>query len=310
MPNRKLALSILAFIFLVSIATELLLIGSCKANPFFYKLEEREVSPPAEVQPPKVSIKLPENNSVLVSNHILLSFRILVVIPPLPELFFENLAVSEVYFKASWLPNNTYFDIQPLVNYRDVQSRIWKNDSRTPVLSGYSFSHEFSANITDVPGGKQYIEVFVVEAGSRYTYRSDLTIYHGNYKVANSSAVNFTVDTTAPTISVLSPENKTYDSSDLPLDFSVNESVSKLTYVLDNKTNATITGNTTLTGLSYGEHNLTVYVWDIAGNIGAETINFYVQEPFITEPAIISAAGTSAIVAITGLLVFAKKCRH
>jgi hypothetical protein len=42
-----------------------------------------------------------------------------------------------------------------------------------------------------------------------------------------------------------------------------------------NKKNVTIAGNTTLTGLSSSVHNLTVYAWDEAGNIGSsETITF------------------------------------
>jgi hypothetical protein len=46
-------------------------------------------------------------------------------------------------------------------------------------------------------------------------------------------------------------------------------------YCLDGKTNVTITGNITLTGLANGLHNLTIYANDTIGNMGnSENINF------------------------------------
>ncbi|UCH69663.1 MAG: right-handed parallel beta-helix repeat-containing protein, partial [Candidatus Bathyarchaeota archaeon] len=50
--------------------------------------------------------------------------------------------------------------------------------------------------------------------------------------MGSSSMVYFTVDTTAPSISIMSPENKTYDTTDLPLNFTVNEPVSWMAYSL------------------------------------------------------------------------------
>jgi hypothetical protein len=78
----------------------------------------------------------------------------------------------------------------------------------------------------------------------------------------------------------------------------------------------TIAGNTTLTGLSAGAHSVTVYAWDIAGNIGAsQTIDFTVAEeqaPLPPEPFpaanVVAASGASiaAVVAVAAL-VYRKK---
>ena len=96
--------------------------------------------------------------------------------------------------------------------------------------------------------------------------------------------VTFTIDTTHPSISVLTMENKTYDTSEVALSFTVSEPVSQISYSLDGQDNVTIAGNTTLTGLSDGEHSLTVYAIDVAGYVGAsETVNFSVEVP---EPTI------------------------
>jgi hypothetical protein len=87
----------------------------------------------------------------------------------------------------------------------------------------------------------------------------------------------FTVDTTAPNVLILSVENKTYDSANLPLDITVNESASSIAYSLDGKENVSISGNSTISGLSNGLHNITVYARDTAGNVGnSETIAFAV----------------------------------
>jgi hypothetical protein len=112
-----------------------------------------------------------------------------------------------------------------------------------------------------------------------------------------------------PSIAILLPENKTYDTSSIPLDFTVNESVSQITYSLDGEENVTISGNTTLTGLANGDHNLTICGVDETGNFGtSETTNFSVEvsEPFPTT-SVIAASGVSVAVVGVGLLFYFKK---
>jgi hypothetical protein len=123
----------------------------------------------------------------------------------------------------------------------------------------------------------------------------ELTVY-ANYErtstnhnypalILDSTTVYFTVDDgTPPIISNLSLENKTYSQNDLSLNFTTDEPTSWIGYCLDGKTNVTIAGNTTLTGLADGSHNLTIYANDAAGNMGAsETINFTIAQK--TEPS-------------------------
>jgi len=122
---------------------------------------------------------------------------------------------------------------------------------------------------------------------------------------------NFAIDTTLPGISVLSVEHKTYDKSDVPLNFTINEPFSQIKYSLDGQENMTITGNTTLAGLSDGAHNITIYAQDTAGNIGAsETINFSIAketepEPFPTVLIVVIVA--VAVVVSAAVLAYLKK---
>jgi hypothetical protein len=112
-----------------------------------------------------------------------------------------------------------------------------------------------------------------------------------------------------PQISVLSPQAGNYIVSNVPLNFTADSSVSQIAYSLDGQKNVTIAGNTTLTGLSNGLHNITVYVNDTFGSTGkSETINFTVAVPFpIT---LIIASIVSVAVIGVGLLVYFKKRRR
>jgi hypothetical protein len=130
-----------------------------------------------------------------------------------------------------------------------------------------------------------------------------------SYKLTGSSMVNFTIDTTPTIISALSVKNKTYFTSNVTLNVIVNEPVSQVSYSLDGQEKENIAGNTTLTNLPYGKHNVTVYATDQAGNPGtSETIYFSVEEPFPTTMVIAFAASMAVLGA--GLAVYFKKRKH
>jgi parallel beta-helix repeat protein len=132
------------------------------------------------------------------------------------------------------------------------------------------------------------------------------------YHIINSNYIdNYPLmapaDNVAPSIKVLSPENKTYDTSNILLNFTVNEAAAQITYSLDGQENITITGNTTLTELTNGDYNLTIYATDEAGNVGiSETIYFRVDVPFPTTLVAAASVATVAVVGV-GLLVYFRK---
>jgi parallel beta-helix repeat protein len=112
-------------------------------------------------------------------------------------------------------------------------------------------------------------------------------------------------DTTSPTISIISPENKKYTVNTVSLNFTVGEPTSWIGYSLDGQANVTISGNTTLFGLSEGSHSLTVYAKDTTGNTGAsETIYFSIERFPIT--GIAAAIAIIAVVGVAFLVYFAK----
>ncbi len=116
-----------------------------------------------------------------------------------------------------------------------------------------------------------YLEGFDM---TNYASKKDLLIYN----LLGDPDLRKTVTYTQPEISILSPENTTYTTSAIPLTFTVNKATSWIGYSLHSQTNVTITGNTTLTDLSEGTHNLIVYANDTAGNMGySNTVYFTVN---------------------------------
>lgn len=108
-------------------------------------------------------------------------------------------------------------------------------------------------------------------------------------------------DTTSPTITILSPENMTYTGRSIFLNFTITEPTSWIGYSLDAEPNATITGNITLTNLSYGAHNITIYANDTSGNIGvSDPVRFT-----ITPNPLFAWIGFS--LGITVLLIISRK---
>ena len=115
---------------------------------------------------------------------------------------------------------------------------------------------------------------------------------------------------TPPQISILSPENIAYNSSDISLNFTVNKQTNWLGYSLDSKENVTIARNITLSALSNGTHNVTVYANDTYGNTGAsKTIFFTVNEP-PSVTATETGIAIATIVGIAGGLVYVGKHKH
>ena len=112
-----------------------------------------------------------------------------------------------------------------------------------------------------------------------------------------------------PEIRIFSPQNESYNSSSISLDFSTDKPILELSYSFDGKQNVTIIGNSTITNLSNGLHNVTIYATDTFGNTGAsQTISFTIAVPELF-PVVPVAFVSAVAIALTaaGLLVYHKK---
>jgi hypothetical protein len=136
--------------------------------------------------------------------------------------------------------------------------------------------------------------------------------YKTNYFATVEEYTPFGYGTVPPTISIDSLRSIDYSSNELALNFTTNKPVTSIAYSLDGQRNISISGNSTLTGLSSGKHNITVYASDTYGNMGAsETVTFTISEPFPTTlAAAASGASIAAIIGIGLLIYFRKRNRY
>ncbi|MBE3116296.1 hypothetical protein IMZ68_03750, partial [Candidatus Bathyarchaeota archaeon] len=137
-----------------------------------------------------------------------------------------------------------------------------------------------------------------------YNYREDVLRY-----------TPFGYGTVPPKALIVSPQNASNFTvgAGVSFNFTVNRPVDWLGYSLDGKENITVTGNFTLSVLSTGSHNVTVYAKDSNGNVGAsETIAFGVSEKTFPFATVVGIAVTVAVVVI-GLsiaLIISKKRKN
>jgi hypothetical protein len=167
----------------------------------------------------------------------------------------------------------------------------------TPVLNGTG-----SVMLSDLADGKHWVKVFG-KTSFNTTFSTDL--------------IPFTVDTTSPTISILSQNNSSISSEPFSLNFTTNEQTSWLAYSLDNGANKTINSNITLTELNEGLHMIIFYANDTLGNMGVsqeyqftvtqKTQNKETQDPF---PILMIVFGVLVASLCMVLVVYFKKRKH
>lgn len=273
--NHRIAL-VLVLLLLLSITAQF--VKSASANPYWYY---ESGSPPYDAKPPTISIMTLKNNTVYASNNISLTFNVSI---PEPK---YSLRLMEIRYQTNW---------------SETIPILYQN------TNGYGPDiTDFSDNLTltDIPEGNHNITFIAAAEG---VYSADLV---GKlFSLTNASRIYFSVDITPPTVRVFSIENKTYEKFDAPLNFTVNESFSQTKYSLDKQENMTISNNTTFANLTYGMHNITVYAWDNAGNIGAsETIEFTIEspKPNLFESLTITIFIIATMIIVTSLLLYRRQ---
>jgi hypothetical protein len=190
----------------------------------------------------------------------------------------EELNASTVLlnFSLSWLGSvgTVGYSLDDAVVEQVITNYVEQNGSE-PFLS---FSSDKPLTVT----GSLYLEDL---RNGNHT----VILYHGHQKDANRrfdvvafSSVNFSVN--APAVYLIQ-NRSSYSSGDVPVRFITSEPLVWAGYSIDNLTNATLSGNTTITGLANGYHNITVYAMDEAGNIGGSNIIcFNVNKPGNVSP--------------------------
>ena len=253
-------------------------IGSCVANPYYFN---GEVPPDQETHPPVITIASPGNNTAYNTSRVPLTFN---VTAPQSRTA-SSLTVQRVTYEVDW------------------------QKETIDVLQGSQEQPSFNLQLSNVPEGQHSI---VIKAVGNGVYVNEKELSYKEFFISSTATISFTIDRTAPTVSVLPPENVSSTSA-IPLKLTVNEVYSKIAYSLNGQQNVTASGNSTIPHLPAGQYNVTFYVWDIAGNIGtSETANFTVAE--ISQTAgtadgslLLPAAAALSTVVIIGIVLLFKR---
>jgi parallel beta-helix repeat protein len=207
----------------------------------------------------------------------------------------EGSALDNIIYYNNFI-NNTKNVYNELIGpFATIAVNIWDNGTVGNYWSDYNGTDGNNDGIGDTP--------YVIDASNqdRYPLMNPVDI--------DSVTVELPEWASPPSVRLISPKNTTYTSANVTLEFTINKQTSWMGYSLDGQDNVTITGNTTLTGLSSGLHNITVYAKDEFENMGnSETTYFSVEVPFPT--TLVVASTVSVAVVGVGLLVYFKKRRH
>ena len=275
---------------LISLVAGMHAVEVAKANPFSFFWTH--IDPIPGTIPPTITLTSPQNNTHHASKHISFSFNISKPQVPVPV----DDGISAVRYSIDNF------------NFTGAMS-LYQHAVYAPGHMGLP-EFSYSEDLT-LPEGNHSLTVY---SEGTVTQPDIMTVFG----IGSYSTVYFTIDTTPPTISDLSIEPKTYDTADIPLSLYVNE-ISHISYSIDNQANVTIAGNTTLTALSEGYHNIIIYANDTAGNIGrSDYVVFDVNSQPSPTPNNIQGVfiptviifGLVFAVAIGGLLVYFKKPRR
>ena len=138
-----------------------------------------------------------------------------------------------------------------------------------------------------------------------------------------SNAVEFTVDSSynPPELLILSPQNQTHATTELPLTYACVEKIVFAHYTLDNGSCVTLTGNTTLTGLTNGTHMIKITAWterdhaiqtmNFSVNINSELDNTFGTDNLVPTLTVVTAGSVAGAAAVLFFLrVHFKKRKH
>ena len=94
------------------------------------------------------------------------------------------------------------------------------------------------------------------------------------------------VDSTDPDVTIVepTPKDRKYRSGSIPLEVTADEPVADWTYSLDDGPERPFDPNGTIPNVGEGDHTVTVYATDRAGNTGSTTRSFSVEDPTTATP--------------------------
>jgi hypothetical protein len=274
--------------------------------------------------------KTPMNTSVAGFRSVVVNSKIYVIQDGLNQIYD---AVTDAWSFGKPQPYTSMMDLRVVATTGvNAPKRIYGfGGGKTQVYDPEADSWTFGVDMTSTGGFGVCVvdDVMYVIGGFSMTFPSMLSIYKNPTIAYYATVERYTpfgygtpdpsYDGTAPEITVASPANKTYFTADTglnftdgALNFTVEEPVFSVHYVLDGGIPVEISGNTTLTELAVGAHNVTVFGFDASGNMGTSgTVYFSIADPEFFSTTLVAAVSIVAVAVVSvGLLAYFKGRKH
>ena len=303
--------SVLVIIFLIQPLTQVPVVD---ANPIPYPS-----SPSIEL--PTLVIGSPKNYSDYYADG---TFKLdfLIIQPESWNLYYKGFAINGQYL---------------LKVYLDGARLLVERFPRSSTVTDYTATF---SNLTDT---EHVVHIVVVSMASymRYYTRNGETIStNGSNDTYITQTMHFQIESNSKIVSfqeypqvisrdpypnpptpipiIISPQNTNYTTNNitqftLPLTFTFNATASWIGYSLDNQTRITINGNDTLSQLSIGSHNITLFASGIFGNNGiSNTTNFTIAKQVVPnsgfQPILLALPIVIfAVVLVVGVLLYKRR---
>ena len=172
------------------------------------------------------------------------------------------------------------------VTSTDFKTTLYWPEDNTTNYDLNLFVNNGSYNYSVLTNANDTVEqVFLMNATTGFwdVYVIAVTATNQTYYLVSN--MNITDDVTAPALVLVKPENTTYTTqTNIPLNFTTDETNHTIWYRLDSGNEINIIGNTTFNVSSDGFHYITLYVNDSYNNINQSTRYFSVDStpPIIT----------------------------
>ena len=247
-----------------------------------------------------------------------------------PDLLVISSPLNRTYDSKTILVNFTVTNSMAVydVGYSVDGGTIWKitnlvKVSELPIVNGtleepYDVTYSGRFTVDNISEGSHYLVIYHGYQQKVVWQNYQPTQEPGKYDIISYRRVDFTIDTTAPSITVLEPQGTYNSTQNIEIKLITNEPTAWIGYSLDNQVNVTINGNTTMTNLSAGSHRLQVFANDTAGNVGASSIsNFTINKEtsvnyiLYNQESLVILVIVIVIVTVASIsLVYFKKHKH
>ena len=274
------------------------------ADSSYREIFELEIT--SDIESPVISVISPENNSICLKNQLWLNFTINeltdwigysldgndnltitgnTLLTELSEgthfviIYANDSAGNMGYSERTWFTIDTSIPEISIISPTNTSysnQEIWLNFTINELTDWIGYSLDHGSNIT-ISGN---ILLNLTEGHHSIIIHANDT--SGN--MGHSNRIEFTIDKTSPSITILSPTNSTYGYQSIWLNYTVDEATSWVGYSLDSAPVVTISEPVMLNSISEGSHTIIVYAYDSVGNIGESvTLQFTID---LTPPVI------------------------